>query len=460
MAKQEAKPPKKKTREPPPVDKLIKPAIGIGLALLAYQFMKGLSSEVSSTGTFNALDPHHEALPHISFQINRVNVLDELELREVFFGEGGTGKSYAVLCHEEDSTLPVSSVFQEAFADGSSPAEFRLIDCNHVLSSSEKSIAERFKLDLKTRPTIFLSGTVHPPQQIPSKHLKTGAMLIKLLKGKLELRAAKVETTQDLRSKCLDKDICALLLKGAKQSPGYLKDAMSKLLKEFPKVAFASVDSTVLYVLNLEEFIPELTSAQPRFVVFQKVSGSLESGGDRLITSYVSLPTSVAYGPMSNLVAGVVRGTETMTKLSALPVIKTRTKKLEEQERAKRERRHEQKQREFDKSSQTGGSTGGFQANDGSREGRRAERDRRRADHRATHNVKERTPEELAEIERQRRIRMADETAKWNVAPDDAPPEGAPVMDDGEEDLFDESEYVTEEAGSSSGDDEDVMDLD
>ena len=31
---------------PPPVEKLIKPAIGIGLALLAYQFIKGIRSEV------------------------------------------------------------------------------------------------------------------------------------------------------------------------------------------------------------------------------------------------------------------------------------------------------------------------------------------------------------------------------------------------------------------------------
>ena len=40
---------KKKTKggqRPPPIDKLIKPAIGIGLALLAYQFLNGINSEV------------------------------------------------------------------------------------------------------------------------------------------------------------------------------------------------------------------------------------------------------------------------------------------------------------------------------------------------------------------------------------------------------------------------------
>jgi hypothetical protein len=38
--------PKRKTERAPPVDKLLKPAIGIGLALLAYQFFKGLDAEV------------------------------------------------------------------------------------------------------------------------------------------------------------------------------------------------------------------------------------------------------------------------------------------------------------------------------------------------------------------------------------------------------------------------------
>ena len=40
---------KKKSKgkeRPPPVDRLIVPAIGIGLALLAYQFLAGIKSEV------------------------------------------------------------------------------------------------------------------------------------------------------------------------------------------------------------------------------------------------------------------------------------------------------------------------------------------------------------------------------------------------------------------------------
>jgi hypothetical protein len=395
-------------------------------------------------------------------QIPRVNVENELEIRDLFFGEGGSGKSYVVLCQAEDSTLPISSVFQDAYADGSSPAEFRILDCNYVLPSSGKSVYERFNLDKKIRPTIFLSGSVGEPTQIPNKHLKTGAMLTKLLKAKLEPHAAKIETTQDLRTKCLDKEICGLLLKGTKKAPAFLKQAMQKLLAEFPNVSFAAVDASVLYVMHLEEFLPELEGEQPRFVVFRKVSGSLEKDGGRLITSIAPLPTNgVSYGAMSNLVASVVRKTEKMHKIPSLPTIKTRTKKLEESERAKRERKANREKQKASAQDETPG--GAFRDNDGSREGRRAERERRRAEHRASQgNYREKTPEEMAEMERQRRIRMQEEAAKWNIKPEDAPDEGEPIHDDERlDDIMEEEEgTVVDEVGEDERDQEDVIDLD
>lgn len=287
-------------------------------------------------------------------------------------------------------------------------------------------------------------------------------MLVKALKNLLEPKAEKIETTQDLRSKCLEKDICGLLLKGGKQSPKYVKDAMSKLLVEFPKVTFAAVDASVLYVKGLEaEYLPEMVDGQPRFAVFQKVGGSADaSSKDRLKTSVAALPTSgVAYGPMSNLVAGVIQKTQEMQKVPALPTIKTRTKKLEEEERAKRQRRQDQQKRQSEGGSST--SSGGyFSDNDGSKDGRKAERERRRAEHRASNpNFREKTPEEIAEIERRRRQRMQEEAEKWNMAPEDAPPEGEPVGGDGNY-YMDDEEYDGDDNGDNEGDDEDVMDLD
>jgi hypothetical protein len=153
-----------------------------------------------------------------------------------------------------------------------------------------------------------------------------------------------------------------------------------------------------------------------------------------------------------------------MQKVSTLPSIKTRTKKLEEEERAKRQRRQDQQQRGQDKDS--GGTPGGyFTDNDGSAEGRKAERERRRAEHRKSNpNFKEKTPEEIAEMERKRRARMEEEAAKWNMAPDDAPDEGEQV--DGGNDGSYSMDWDDEDTDGANGDqnddedDEDVLDLD
>lgn len=406
---------------------------------------------------------------------------DELALRDVLFGEGASQKSYAVLCHKEDETH-ISSVFQDAFADGGSLAEFRLLDCDYILPESEKSIAERFKLNPKQRPVVFVSGHVGPPKQVhfpsycvavlvnssvyshfhlahtqslqvPTKHLKTGKMLSKLLKNMLEPRAAKVETTQDLRTKCLNQDVCGLLLKGSKTVSGRVKSAVQNLLSQHPKkVAFASVDTSVLFVRNLEEYLPEFQPGVHRFVVFRKLSGGLDTKDDRLITSIATLddPKKIGFSSMNDLVQRVVDDKASMTKLSSLPMIKTRTKKLEEEERAKRQRRQSQQQQ------QASPPTFAPTENDGSREGRRAERERRREAHYAEQNIKPMTPEEAQEMERQRRIRMEEEAAKWNIAPEDA---DSPVdIEHDQDDVMQEGDGGYRQDGDDE--DDDVLDLD
>jgi len=437
-----------KREKPPALDQYKKPLVGIVLAMLAYQVMKGMMAK--------------EIL-----RVDMTATANELELREVFFGEETGSKNYAVLCYPESALYPVSSVFQDAANDGSAPAEFRVIDCDVPMPGSEegKTVVGRFKLNKKTRPVVFVSGAIGEPKQVPAKFLKTGAMLTKALKNLLEPKAEKIETTQDLRSKCLDKDICGLLLKGSKVSRKYVKDAVQKLVVEYPKVTFAAVDSSVLYVKGLEaEFLEELQPGMPRFVVFEKSSGSTDKSktdSSRLKTTAVALDVDVAYGPMSNLIASVFSDEATMKKVDTTPTIKTRTKKLEKSENEKRLRL---------KNRASGGSSGGsggegttFQSgeNDGSAAGRRAERERRRAEHRKNNpDYREKTPEEIKEMERKRRIRMEEEAKKWNMAPEDAAPEGDEVT--GEEYLMEDWDEDDEETDldEDDGDDEEVMDLD
>ena len=433
-----ARVPKKKTDSAPPVDKFLKPAAGIALAMLAYYFMKGMAKEIP-----------------------RIDVQDSLALREVFFGEGPTGGNYAVLCHPEAKDgsvgLPISSVFQDSHDDGSAPAEYVVMDCDHILPDSGKTIFEKFKLNKKKRPTVFVSGKVGPPKQVPEKHLKTGGMLTKLLKQMLEPHAAKIEKTKELKEKCLNKDVCALLLKGGKPEP-YVKHAMANLLGKYPSVQFASVDSSVLFLINLEEHIPEYISGEHRFVVFKKVSGGLSAGDNetkaegRLKTSVLALEDSgVSFNSMNALVSEVLNGKQ-MKKIATLPSIKTRTKKLEETERLKRDRKKDQARKKAQDDQKPPQQT--FSANDGSKEGRKLERDRRRAEHAKENNVKPKTPEEIAEIERKRRERMEDEMKKWNVEAEDE--EGGESI----EEEWEEGEEEGDVEDMDEDDDDDVMDLD
>ncbi len=347
--------------------------------------------------------------------------------------------------------LPISSVFQDSMDDfesnNNSVVRFSLMDCTHTLPSGKK-IHEKFKLDIKKRPTIFVSGKVGPPKQIPSKHLKTGSMLTKLLKGMLEPHAAKIESSKDLKSKCLNKPTCALLLKGGTPTKA-LKDAFKNLLNTYEDIQFASFDSQNMMMIGLEDQLPEYKGGHHRFVVFKKISGGLESKDGRLITSIAPLEESISYNNMSNLINGVINGSTNTKKMSSLPQVKTRSKKLEEQEKAKRDRANKKKEPQ-EKKAHTG-------ENDGSKEGRKAERERRRAEHRAKNpDYKEKTPEEKAEMERQRRKRMEEDAKKWNIG-------------DGDEDeSIDEESYTGfEEVDDEDGDlddlddeDEEIMDLD
>jgi hypothetical protein len=395
------------------------------------------------------------------------------------FGEGH-GHSYVVLCHTppaEDSktkSLPISSVFQDASDELNSNnsnnnknvIKFALLDCTHTLPTSGKTIAEKFNLKLKQRPTIFVSSPKleNGPKQVPSKNLKTGHMLAKMIKQMVLPHTIKIESSKDLKTKCLSSSYCAVLLKGGTPQ-NFVKDAIQNLLQTYgdsddikKQVSFASIDSNSLYMTGLEEFLPEMEKGVHRFVVFKKVSGGIKEGDSRLVTSMAYLPENetLSHNSMERLITSVTKGSnKSIKKLTSLPGVKTRTKKLVEQERAKRERKANagKKKQEDVKKTHTG-------ENDGSKEGRKAERDRRKEELRKQNpNYKEKTPEEIAEIERKRRQRMEEESAKWNIGAEDAPPEGEPVGDDGSDYFEDEDgDEIVEDLDEE--DDEDIMDLD
>jgi len=374
------------------------------------------------------------------------------------------------------------------------------MDCDYILPSG-KSIAKRFDLDLTIRPTIFVSGRFGNPKQIPAKYLKTGPMLVKLLKQMLEPHPTKISNTKNLKASCLDKEYCAVLIKGDTPT-STLKSSIQQLMEtheDNKSLEFASLDGTALAMTNLEEYQELVPKGKFQFLLFKKVSGGLkvasseptkkskdndleEEGGDheeetkpkpkpkttsksdsRLITSAVMYDSEdYSFNALQSfLSAQMSSSASTFKKLPVLPAISTRSKKVEKTSAEKRNRILEQRRRAQEKQLNPELETEKLSADRHAE--RRADREQKRAEHYKQHNVKQRTPEEIAERERARRKRMEEEAAKWNIqeeVDDESNEDIASDEDDGdtsyfEEDVLDEDLDLDEEE-----DEEDVMDLD
>ena len=221
--------------------------------------------------------------------------------------------------------------------------------------------------------------------------------------------------------------------------------------------------SDVIFILLLQKLCANVPS---RFVVFKKVSGGLAVGDNetkaegRLKTSILALEEpGVSFGAMSNLVSGVLNGKK-MQSTPALPNIKTRTKKLEESERTKRDRKKDQARQRSAEDKKSPPVQQTFAANDGTKEGRRLERERRRAEHNADNDNVPKTPEEIAEMEKRRRQRMEEEAAKWNIGVDDSSEEGGESIEEEEGRGVDDEEGDLIDMDDGNDGEDDVLDLD
>ncbi|GMI32945.1 hypothetical protein TeGR_g14808 [Tetraparma gracilis] len=177
--------------ERPPLDasKYWKHALLACLAGVLYSLL----AAVLSTAEIRLLDPG-----------------DSLQMREVFFGEGGSGNPNGlptvVLCYsEEDSAQgkPMYSAFVDAHASLGALAGFAAVDCGGLLESGS-TISSRFGIDASAQPAaVFVAGgRLGKPRQIRARDMKTGYQLGKTLRAMLEPRTAKVETGKQVRREC------------------------------------------------------------------------------------------------------------------------------------------------------------------------------------------------------------------------------------------------------------------
>jgi hypothetical protein len=206
-------------------------------------------------------------------------------------------------------------------------------DCNAKLPSGV-SIADRFKLDLtKKTPTIFVSGKIGNPKQIPSGELKTGYNLARVVNQMISPRTAKIETTKHLKTRCLSHQFCGLIMRsGAADST--LKATVKDLMEEFPTVTFASIDSSLLE-LSIEKKMGEYTAGKHRFVLFNRANyddeevedeEAAKKGDTKVITSAKPFKGEMTVAGISSFVQSAIDKSLKFTKLPSLPTLSTRRK--------------------------------------------------------------------------------------------------------------------------------------
>lgn len=428
--------PKRKVERAPRVDTLIKPISFAIIGMFIYQVMKG-----------------------VSMDIPRIDTSDVELLRNVILEPSSRSTHYVVLCHsdsgEEDakSAKPISSVFLDSYANGgfdpNSSVEYLLLDCNYELPSSGLSVYQKLNLNKKTYPQVFVSSSnLEAPKQIPAKYLKTGNMLTTAIKKLIVPSAIALSKTAQLKNICLDNDFCFLLMKSGEVSSG-IKSTMSSLAAEFKNTntAITHVNADDFYLANLEEItlsIPEYKEGLQRLIAFKKLGGSakvIENSTEK--SGRLKTSISIFKGNAEDLeavnsyVTGIISGSIPTTKVSALPTIKTRTKKSQKTILAKREKLVQRAKERSQKSKLEQETSSSSTSKEDAKRDRKAERDRRRREHNAANNVKEKTPEQIREMEANRRRRMEEEAAKWNM------------MDSDLDDLANEDD---ESSSSSSGD--------
>jgi len=135
--------------------------------------------------------------------IERLDVGDGMLVVDLFDGSMG---GYVVQCMSEaqvHKSTAINSAFLDATSilDSDKIAKFATIDCEtRTNPNGGRSLSELHGLDMKVRPApIFVVTKGGVVKQVKGKDLKSGNVLSKVIRGLLEVRAGKVESTKQFK---------------------------------------------------------------------------------------------------------------------------------------------------------------------------------------------------------------------------------------------------------------------
>ena len=222
-----------------------------------------------------------------------------------------------------------------------------------------------------------------------------------------------------------------------------IKGNIKSLIETYPEVQFASIDSGLLE-LSMEKKMAPFEANEHRVAMFHRTDDSGDSENEEVLkTSARSYKSSdFSLDALKSFVdAGL--NDEAAFKKTAVPTVKTRTKKSMEKAQ---KRAQDAAAKKSDYGGAQGGAGDSAPAGGSAKDARKVERERQRE--RAKKEREEReanmTPEEVAEAERkkemERRRKIEEEMRKHDIG--------------------EEGEDESEEEGDDDDDEEEMMDLD
>ncbi|KAF0697675.1 Aste57867_11646 [Aphanomyces stellatus] len=310
--------------------------------------------------------------------IQLIHLSNKVDVDRVF----RSGEPWIVLCSKEDSVLP--EVFDKASKRLSSKINVGVVDCNGRLPSG-KTVYNKFLIRDDIVPTVFTVANGEKPKQLFLNYLQKPKALASQALVQVKKTLHEVQNTKQLEDKCLGKSTsCVLIYRTGKKFDEYQKTWLQTVMERHRLVKFAWMDSSILS-LSVESLLKKpATQNQHRLVVFKKVQ-STDGNTTTLAKSYTSYFEQLAVEAFLDEHVAAKGDTDSFRPLTKPVTVKRRPKPTPATKQ--------------------------------------------------TDSQPKRTAEDIAELERQRRARMDEESQQFYPEEVDEPVDVAADIDDEDEDV-------------------------
>ncbi|EQC35900.1 hypothetical protein SDRG_06648 [Saprolegnia diclina VS20] len=236
--------------------------------------------------------------------------LDDAPLVERVFK---SGEPWVVLCANADTVLP--EVFDKASERLLGKMHVGVLDCDD-LHPSGKSVFSKFSMRRDISPTVFTVANGEKPKQLFLNYLQKPRALAAQALAQTAKQLHEIQTTAQLDDKCLSKSApCILVYRAAnKKLEQFQKKWLQDLMHAQRGAKFVWADAGILK-LSVESLWPSSTKRDHRVMLFQK---SKDEAG--VITLHATPHTSyfeqlaVDQFVAERVAAPVASATKTLTK--------------------------------------------------------------------------------------------------------------------------------------------------